>query len=384
MQACRFRQIDAGQLRARRIAGAAARAIGERFESTGDRMEAFLEQRTIGTSKLPGFLGKLPGWCRGFACGAFLCWTFASGAAEPVHFHEVHPDCGRHASVKLLIAGEQHMNLAQLHAMECAYFAVYPKLRARFHPQAPATVYFVFEDTPEHLLPAWSAGDKVYFAVAYWLQNTKDSNVVVHELTHIVLKDMQARPPLWLQESIADWVRAEYGIADTGDGWALPAGYQYGQTYWFAYRQGARFLQWIDQNYHQGPGSIVDILVAMAFDGSYSEQVWPALTGLDLDALWLRYGEGKAPVPATSGVTVFGATQFGGRGVMLDKGRYDLLDLYARGIPGAWIQSMKIPQGYRVTLYVDTGFKGGFLYFDRDTADLGPLMNAHAVSVVVE
>ncbi len=66
------------------------------------------------------------------------------------------------------------------------------------------------------------------------------------------------------------------------------------------------------------------------------------------------------PFSAFADVTFYGQCDYKGPSVVLDAGEYTAADLAKRGIPEDAIASVKVPEGFRVTLYENDGFKGRF------------------------
>lgn len=92
---------------------------------------------------------------------------------------------------------------------------------------------------------------------------------------------------------------------------------------------------------------------------------------------------------------IYDGTDFQGRGISLDVGRYDFSDLQNRGLRNNTTRSIKILRGYKVTVYNAKGFGGRNATFTISQPDLGvvirdgskkiPLTWADALtSIVVE
>ena len=92
---------------------------------------------------------------------------------------------------------------------------------------------------------------------------------------------------------------------------------------------------------------------------------------------------------------IYDGTDFRGRGISLDVGRYNLTDLQMKGMRNNTARSIKIMRGYKVTVYNARAFAGRQVTFTMSQPDLGvvirdgsknpPLMWADALtSVVVE
>lgn len=80
------------------------------------------------------------------------------------------------------------------------------------------------------------------------------------------------------------------------------------------------------------------------------------------------------------GVTVFEDCHYGGRSYFLRPGRYDARQM---GVGNDEISSIKVPSGYRITVYGDGGFSGGQRSFTRDVNCFGNDWNDKISSVEV-
>lgn len=97
-------------------------------------------------------------------------------------------------------------------------------------------------------------------------------------------------------------------------------------------------------------------------------------------------------VGEASGLTYNGAEKratfypdgdYQGTPVSLSAGRYNYSDIISKGIANDALSSVKVPEGYRVTLYIDEGFQGGAKVLLQDTANLGNFDNQTS-SIVIE
>ncbi|MEV6925109.1 carbohydrate-binding protein [Dactylosporangium sp. NPDC051485] len=71
-----------------------------------------------------------------------------------------------------------------------------------------------------------------------------------------------------------------------------------------------------------------------------------------------------------NGPTFYPDINYGGTGVTLGAGNYDLAQLQAAGIANDNISSIRVPAGYTVTGYADSGFSGTSWTFTADTPSL--------------
>lgn len=72
-----------------------------------------------------------------------------------------------------------------------------------------------------------------------------------------------------------------------------------------------------------------------------------------------------------------------GTAISLGIGEYDYSVMVAKGIQNDALSSVKVPDGYKVTLYKDAGFGGGAKVLLQDTSSLGSFNNL-ASSIVIE
>ena len=88
---------------------------------------------------------------------------------------------------------------------------------------------------------------------------------------------------------------------------------------------------------------------------------------------------------STSGVaTLYEHSNYGGRAVSLEEGSYDYKDILAKGIVNDQISSLRVSDGYKVTIYDDEGFKGTSKEFTSDASYVGDEMNDKTSSIKIE
>ncbi|WP_434041153.1 MULTISPECIES: basic secretory protein-like protein [Sorangium] len=267
-----------------------------------------------------------------------------------------------------------------LEDMMCTFHAVYPQLVQRFNPAAATTVGLHITNEPGI---AWASDEDTFYNRQFMLGNPLGTDVVVHEVMHVVQLGYLGEVPSWIVEGGADYARDAYGLRNNDAGWSIPSGWTYGSHYLFGYGEAAAFFKWMDATYRVGLPPVVDALDDILRAGAYSSATWVDLTGHNLETLWQQYSNGNAPPPATSGITVYENSGFGGRAVMLDRGVYDLIDLRARAVANDWISSIQVPAGYTVTVYYDAGFTGTSVQYTSDASTLGAT-NDQISSIVIE
>ncbi len=303
------------------------------------------------------------------------------------------PVSGCQSNINLIVSVEGAFNNNTLNNLVCTFHTVYPQLFARFNTSAPQTVYLDIRDIDP---PAYAGGDRITVKRQWMLDYPHDTDIMVHEGMHIIQAYSFGNVPGWLTEGIADFVRNEYGLSNLG--WSLQQ-YRYGQHYSNGYGVAASFLQWIDANYAGGGSSRVDQLNQLLRNGQYTNDIWAQWTGYDVDHLWYfysvekgaLYGEQPAPLPATQGITVYEHANFEGFGFKLDVGNYTPNDLIIRGAPGSWfdpnsassgVSSVKVPSGYRVTLFTSSDLSGTGVQYTSDVSFVGALNdNIHSIRV---
>ena len=94
---------------------------------------------------------------------------------------------------------------------------------------------------------------------------------------------------------------------------------------------------------------------------------------------------GSSNVNTTSGdVYIYQDSNYGGRSASLGVGRYNLASLQAKGFKNDDLSSVKVPYGYKVTLYWDDNFSGSTKVLTSDTSYVGNDWNDKASSIKVE
>ena len=178
--------------------------------------------------------------------------------------------------------------LATREKMVNTFFNVYPKLATRFNTQAPGTVTFVID--PNYSGAAYAAGTTTTYSAAWMRDHPLDTDIVTHEVMHLVQSYSSGASPGWLTEGIADYARHKYGVDNAGGGWSLPD-YSSSQSYTNSYRVTARFLAWLEKNVKS---TVVDELNSAIRAKSYSVDTWSQITGKTVDQLWQSYSQNPA------------------------------------------------------------------------------------------
>lgn len=292
-------------------------------------------------------------------------------------------DCASGSAYTLSITGAEGIPAGTVEGIRCTFYEVYPKLAAAYNPATLVTVPLTFVEETPNMPPAWVTGGGVFINKGHILRNPLDWDVIVHETMHIVQDGYSGTVPGWIIEGTADFVRDKYGLTNDANGWSIPSAYAYGLHYTNGYGDAASFFKWIDAHKRVGQPSVTQALDDVLRAGAYAEpQTWVALTGQDLDALWVGYSGGQAPPPATQGITVYEHSDFGGRAVKLDVGSYHLIDLKARGIPNDWISSVAVPAGFTLKAYADDGFGGTETIYSASSSFVGDLNDTFSSLIV--
>ncbi|MEU8922463.1 peptidase inhibitor family I36 protein [Kitasatospora sp. NPDC048545] len=93
------------------------------------------------------------------------------------------------------------------------------------------------------------------------------------------------------------------------------------------------------------------------------------------------HGDDPTPKPAGQ-PAIYADRNFSGASMTLQAGTYDLTKPGAVGNDS--ISSVKVPSGWTVTLYADTGLQGASKAFTSDTAYVGDDFNDVASSIKVD
>lgn len=168
------------------------------------------------------------------------------------------------------------------------------------------------------------------------------------------------------------------GVGATGDGVGIQV-YGYGgsnnQQFELIYLGASRFRI---QARHSG--KVLDVYGNQSSEGTQiiqytwhggNNQQWRVSEILDISS---------APT-YKSKVIVYSDANYGGTGTEIGLGNYDMNDI---GLPNDCISSLKVPQGLRVTLFRDAGFRGTKKQFTADTTYVGDDFNDQTSSILVE
>ncbi|MCX2474696.1 basic secretory protein-like protein [Pedobacter sp. MC2016-05] len=162
------------------------------------------------------------------------------------------------------------------------FFEVYPKMVKAFNPDATKTVILSIDTNYKKV--AISGKGKILIGANWLSQHQEDTDLVTHELMHIV-QDFKAMGPEWLLEGLADCGRFQYGLNNVAADWSLPS-VDPRQHYRMGYRVTARFLLWVDK--YQKPNTIAQLNTQLK-NNTYTSESWKQITGKNVDELWALY-----------------------------------------------------------------------------------------------
>jgi len=162
------------------------------------------------------------------------------------------------------------------------FFEVYPKMVKAFNPDATKTVILSIDTNYKKV--AISGKGKILIGANWLSQHQEDTDLVTHELMHIV-QDFKAMGPEWLLEGLADCGRFQYGLNNVAADWSLPS-VDPRQHYKMGYRVTARFLLWVDK--YQKPNIIAQLNTQLK-NNTYTSDSWKQITGKNVDELWALY-----------------------------------------------------------------------------------------------
>ncbi len=145
-------------------------------------------------------------------------------------------------------------------------------------------VSLIFRDGMK--VPAYASGNVISLNAAWFPANlnAEAKGCVVHELVHVVQNyQTEPRPPLWISEGIADYVRwFLYEPEKRGAEIRDPALAKHDASY----RISANFIDWVVRNKDR---DLLRKLNTACRDGKYSDDLWKTWTGstlAELSAAW--------------------------------------------------------------------------------------------------
>ncbi|RYY73069.1 MAG: hypothetical protein EOO52_19560 [Gammaproteobacteria bacterium] len=290
--------------------------------------------------------------------------------------------CAESSPYTLTITNGNLINSGHLEKMICNFFATYPKIVELLNPNASKTITFTFSPGANDIAAAY--GTNIVYLTSYLAEAPDDVDIVVHETTHAAQAELVEKLPRWIIEGTADFIRDLYGL-DSKNIWSIPRRYVDNKKHYTnGYGDAAGFFKWIDAIYRQNQLPVAAEISRTTLTTPYTDDIWVALTGKSLDALWNEYVNFPVTPPYTTGVSVFNGANFTGYEVKLERGNYDLQDLLSLGVTDNQIASIKIPDGYKVKVYVDINFAGEQKVFTSTSPVMDEAMLLKISSLIVE
>ncbi len=165
------------------------------------------------------------------------------------------------------------------------FHEVYPKMFEDYNTSAPKVIEVYSDPTYDGVAYAEIDKGKITISPKYINENPNDTDLLTHELMHLVQSYPYGSGPLWLTEGIADYARSVYGINNDKASWSLPT-YSGGQHYTDAYRVTASFLKWVRKTYDNEIIKKLDINIR---NETYTYNLWVEYTDYTLPNLWNLY-----------------------------------------------------------------------------------------------
>jgi hypothetical protein len=230
---------------------------------------------------------------------AALCLTAPAFAAEPDK--PVAPATREHKSTTTQAAFEITVDTSDVPEMADFGKRVqkvaeewYPKLIPMLPSDgfvAPSKVTITIKKDYKGVAAA--GGNRIVASQKYFTSHPDDLGAFVHELVHVVQSYRRTapggtRPPGWLVEGIADYIRFFRYEPESARPHPNPAKANYNDSY----RTTGHFLNWAQEKYDK---DLVVQLNAACRQGKYSEDLWKQYTGKTLEELGAEWKESLQP-----------------------------------------------------------------------------------------
>lgn len=176
------------------------------------------------------------------------------------------------------------------------FFTVYPKLVEYFKAHNPAMEVQVTID-PAYDGAAYASGGGIVISANYINANPGDTDILIHELTHIV--QAYRSSTFWIQEGIADYARHKFAVGHLPEDWSHLGSYSSDHKLENGYRETARFFVWLVKRVNGGEELLLEV-DGLCRSGTYSPAIWWDRTGMGATLLWDVYSRN----PALGGATV--------------------------------------------------------------------------------
>ena len=163
----------------------------------------------------------------------------------------------------------------------------YPLMAKRFNPNTAKKITLKIDPKADGVAATDSKSAMMGFSAKYVNGNPMDSDVMTHEMMHIVQDYTRGNgPPVWASEGVADYARAKFGIFNEQAGWKLPKA-DCKQKYTDGYGNTAAFFVWLETK----KPHFVDDLNRVGREGKYSDGFWAQEFGRgeNVGKLWGEY-----------------------------------------------------------------------------------------------
>ena len=95
-------------------------------------------------------------------------------------------------------------------------------------------------------------------------------------------------------------------------------------------------------------------------------------------------GNNAGTVASGKGVTLYTDSNFGGASATFGVGEYNMADMQNAGIANDTVSSIKVPLGYKLTVFWDIDFGGNAQVYSEDSAFVGAIWDNQITSFIVE
>lgn len=124
---------------------------------------------------------------------------------------------------------------------------VYPEIVSRFNQSSPRDVKLTVDPNLTQC-PGFACRDCITISSSWFQTHPQDTDVLTHEVMHVVQAYNFGGCPSWLVEGIADYVRNKYGLYNESANWSMPKCFSPDQHYTQGYRVTAGFLTWLENS----------------------------------------------------------------------------------------------------------------------------------------
>jgi len=183
----------------------------------------------------------------------------------------------------IIISSDAKLSKETVKKLAQTFVQVYPALTLRFNPSSSRKIILLLDTVYKGI--AGTKGDIVRINSKWLIRHPQETDVLTHELMHVVQNFPIDVKLTWIKEGMADYVRYKIGLNNINAKWKLPPLTQE-HNYVNSYRVAAKFFVWLEQRYG---GLLIDHLNSTLFQQGYSAAFWSLETGRTLDQLWSDY-----------------------------------------------------------------------------------------------